>query len=805
MDMAEAVELALDGHAILFAGAGFSRGAINRSGQPIKLASELATHLASKTNLPKDTPLEDTAEEFRYQFGEQALVRLLKDEFTAREITETHRRIANLPWRGIYTTNYDNVLEKASLDVGRTLTPITLSQEARLRSDESGTLCVHLNGYVDTLTSASIGDELKLTDTSYLTASVSESPWGMTLRQDLSLARAVFFVGYSLADLDIRRIIFESEELKQKSFFIVGRQPADLIKRRVSRFGKVISTDASDFSDVIEEKSRVYVPRSPDRHVGYSITKYSIPPTVPTFTDQAIFDLLLFGASDPALVWSSINEEHRYFLNRRSTKNILDAFRKGTRVVVTHSELGNGKTIFLEGLKCRAVEEGYDVYSVSERSSDTLREMDQILGTDSKALIVIDDYPGWLDVAQHFAHYSGPNHFLALSARNAVHELMIDNLYEILGTQNVIEYPLDSLDSRDLDWIVSFFDQYGLWGDKAAWSTRRKKNYLSGRCRSQFSSILIDLFESPDIATRFRRILQGLNDKRGYYEVLLSAMALVVIKEAPSSGMMTDIWGQKVLESNFKRNTSVSEIFDLQAGTFRIRSGLAAQFILKRVADANITIDALIAMAGAFNKARRYSRKHYDLFRDMMRFSTLQNLLPERQRRPATIRYYEGIKNLDGCQRNPQFWLQYAIACLTLDELDRARKYFDTAYSLARARGYDTYQIDNHYARFLLVWAVEREDSESCMDYFRYARNIIQSQIKDNTQRHYPYRVATTIHDFYAKYQTELSAPHLNEIKQAASYIARQIEGLPDGTKYHRYVSECNTAMKRIIRSQPEQ
>ncbi len=802
MELDEALELAIDGHAILFVGAGFSVGASNQSGQPIKLASELAAYLALKTGLPKGTPLEDVAEEYLSQFGEQALVRLLKNEFTASEVAEVHRQVVKLPWRGIYTTNYDNVLEKAARIVGSSLTTVTLSQEARLRAEESGTLCVHLNGYVDTLTSRSIGTELKLTDTSYLTASIGESPWATTLRQDLNLARAVFFVGYSLADLDIRRIVFESDELSQKSFYIVGRQPDDLTKMRVSRFGKAISIDATDFADLIAEKAASYIPRAPDAHIGYSIRRFNAPEADPTFTDQSIFDLLLFGETSSELVWSSLNGNQRYFLERRTIQEILNTFDNDIRVAVTHSELGNGKTLLLEGLKCRALQEGYEVYTVSERSSDTFRELDQILGMDSKVLIFIDDYPSWLDEIRYFAHHSGPNHFLALSARNSVNDLMIDNLCEILGTESIREYPLDLLDSGDLDWIVSFLEHYGLWGNKASWPVRRKRDYLIRDCRSQFASVLIDLFESPHIASRFKSILQGLNDRRDYYEVLLSAMALVVIQETPSTSLLTDIWGQKVLESNFKRNATVSQIFDFQAGVFRMRSALAAQFILKHVADANITIDALIAMAKAFNRARYQSRTHSNLFRDMMRYSTIQNLLPERQKRPATIRYYEGIKNLAGCQQNSQFWLQYAIACLTLDELDRAEKYFDTAYSYARARGYDTYQIDNHYARFLLVWAVKREDSESCMDYFRRARNIIQNQISDR-RRHYPYRVATSIHEFYEKYQTELSQVHLNEIRQAASYIARQIEVLPDGIKYHRNVSECSTAMRRIIESQP--
>ena len=479
MELDDAIGLALDGHALLFTGAGFSLGAINRLGQPMKLAEHLSIHLSSKVNLPLDTPLEDTSEEFLSQFGEQALVRLLKDEFTASEITDTHRRIASLPWRGIYTTNYDNVLEKASDSVGRSLVSVTLSEEARLRSDDSGTLCVHLNGSVETLTSSTIGTELKLTDTSYLSASINESPWAVTLRQDLNLARAIFFVGYSLADLDIRRIIFDTEELSQKSFFIVGQEPKELTRMRVSRFGKLIQMDTSDFSGLVEEKGKVYVPQAPESHIGYSIKKYSLPTTASAFTDQSVFDLLLSGDANAALIWGSLSEGHHYFLERRLTQAVLDAFGNGTRVAVTHSELGNGKTLFLEGLKCRALQEDYDVYTVSERSTDTLREMDQILGTDSKALIFIDDYPSWLDEIRHFAHHSGPNHFLALSARNAVNELMIDNLAEMLGTHNIREYPLDLLDPDDLDWIVSFFEQYGLWGDKASWPVRRKKDYLT--------------------------------------------------------------------------------------------------------------------------------------------------------------------------------------------------------------------------------------------------------------------------------------------------------------------------------------
>ena len=333
---------------------------------------------------------------------------------------------------------------------------------------------------------------------------------------------------------------------------------------------------------------------------------------------------------------------------------------------------------------------------------------------------------------------------------------------------------------------------------KAAWSTTRKMRYLSHDCRSQFSSVLIKLFESPQIASRFNQILQRLNRKRDYYEVLLSIMILAVIQRSPTINLMIDIWGTTIMETQFKKNEAIREFFDFQAGEVKLRSATAAQFILKHVADVNLTIDTLVVMARAIDQASKYSEIHRSLLRELMRFSTLQNLLPERQRRPATIRYYEGIKNLGGCQRNPQFWLQYAIACLTLEELDRAEKYFATAYSFASSRNFSTFQIDNHYARFLLVRAVEIGDSQKCMDSFRRARQIIENQIKDD-RMHYPYRDARSYRDFYEAFESKLNRTRREEIIQAAVFVSRRIESLPDDRRHHRSVSECFDDMQRII------
>ena len=133
-------------------------------------------------------------------------------------------------------TNYDNLLEVAYAKSSRRLTPVTLSDDI-LKIPKNDTLCVHLNGYIDRLTRDTIGSEIKLTEPSYITSSVAESDWATLFRQDIRAARSVFFLGYSLHDLDIKRILFESADLREKCFFIIGQNPKSATIRRASQFG----------------------------------------------------------------------------------------------------------------------------------------------------------------------------------------------------------------------------------------------------------------------------------------------------------------------------------------------------------------------------------------------------------------------------------------------------------------------------------------------------------------------------------------------------------------------------------------
>ena len=119
----------LDGEAILFTGAGFSRGAVNLLNAQLKTSTQLADHFATKANLPPGTQLDDAAEQYYDDFGADALIREIQDEYSVKSVAPYHRYIASLPWKRIYTTNYDNVFEFASSQEGINTNSVTLSND----------------------------------------------------------------------------------------------------------------------------------------------------------------------------------------------------------------------------------------------------------------------------------------------------------------------------------------------------------------------------------------------------------------------------------------------------------------------------------------------------------------------------------------------------------------------------------------------------------------------------------------------------------------------------------------------------
>jgi hypothetical protein len=74
------------------------------------------------------------------------------------------------------------------------------------------------------------------------------------------MAKSVFFVGYSLFDLDIARIVASTEQMLEKTFFIVGSNPTPRTESRAVRYGTLQRFDSAWLGKQLETKRSRYTP-----------------------------------------------------------------------------------------------------------------------------------------------------------------------------------------------------------------------------------------------------------------------------------------------------------------------------------------------------------------------------------------------------------------------------------------------------------------------------------------------------------------------------------------------------------------
>jgi hypothetical protein len=230
-----------------------------------------------------------------------------------------------------------------------------------------------------------------------------------------------------------------------------------------------------------------------------------------------------------------------------------------------------------------------------------------------------------------------------------------------------------------------------------------------------------------------------------------------------------------------------------------MRSSVTAEVLLRQVVDPNVAISAMVGLITQADKLSQGSAYNRELFKNLVRYGNLHLIFAEKDRGRASMRVYESVKHLYHCKRSPLFWLQYAIAALVSQSFDRAKTYFDNAYSYAEnIDAYESYQIDNHYARFLLERAIVQRDSTSAVAVFRESRKLLFAQLA-NERRHYPFRVAANWGTFYTTFRSGLSEAEKKEIRNAAGYVVKRIEALPTDRAEHRSVRECRDQMQFIL------
>lgn len=787
----------LEKNSVLFVGAGFSFNATNIKQNNLMTAKQLAENLYSKCQIESDGNLSNAVNEYTDRHGEFELIELLKNEFTVTGISREHEIITSLPWKRIYTTNYDNTIELGYSKNRKLATPVTLNDKPWAFKDKSK-LCIHLNGYIERLTPDSLVKEFKLSDVSYLTSDFLDSEWVTLFRNDVKTCDTLFFVGFSLNfDLDLKRILFNHPETHSKTSFIMHENETTTNIRNASKFGSTFSIGLAAFAEHISNVKKNYSPPADVKMIYQSFKKIEIQSKIVEIKDVDTIQLFFNGNIKQEFIELSIvdPETYRYFINRDKLPDIVKEINEGKKNFLIHSDLGNGKTIFLQGLSILLKSSGYEVFVFNKEYETLDKEIENICTSEKKPIIIVESYSSNLNVLERLKLFRTKDVVLILSERSLINDTFYTKIEDNIIEEEYNTYDLNTLSNGEISKLIDLFDSYGFWGQYSNFSPLRKQNLISVDCKKNLRLLLLKILNSPDIQNRFSKILNSIQGKRNFYNAVIIILTSNIFDFPLDLDGLTYILEDDLLNNpSFSNNAALKEIINFDTRTINVRSSVLSEAILSHIDEKKVIIDCLIKVAIKLDKGS-YDRSNFNTLKSIVSFSRLQRVLD--QKRPeykSTILYFfEQVKNLNSYRKNPYFWLQYAIARLSVKDYDNADLHFKTAYSYADAKeAFDTFQIDNHYARYILETEIYFGIPDTCMQQFLKAHNILNNNQSENSLRHYPIRVAQNYIPFYETFFENLSTTDKTIFLSCCKEILRKIEN---------YLVKIKSPVKKEVQS----
>lgn len=779
MELEEAIRCILDGEAILFAGSGFSYGA-KKQGSPrecLCTANTLSYKLLTECGFHEDELIDDlgqASEIYKDEKGASALLDFMRREFTAGELTEEQKYLSTLPWFRIYTTNYDNVIEKANVEKGRKLNAIVLSDRQSDIQDKR-TLCICLNGSLSRLKEDSLGEELKLTNSSYLTDSFRSNPWVHFFQTDLRTAKAVFFIGYSMKyDLDIQRIVFENKELRDKTFFVLRENEPKANMMLIKRFGEPINCGMIGLTNQIKKIQETYTITKKLPKLLLCFDRIEIGKKQPIIKDKEIFNLFIKGDVDLEKVYYSLEAPDiiQYCVRRTKLNKIVDSIKSGAKNIVLHSSLGNGKTVFLISLATLLSQNGYKVFWFRNYRSTLNREIEQICEEAGPTVVFFDQYSDCIKHLETFKSFR-KDQILIVADRSSMNDIYYEKMVALFD--DFISEDLNELDNEEITKISLLLSRYGLWGEKSGLREDLKKEFLIHDCHRSMARIVLQLLRSQNIIDKYKKLTEDIRSKKGYYDALIYILIAQVAGFPVDTDDLVNIFDATQLNSPlFRKNAAVNEFIDFNGNKVKVTSSLFAQVLLEEIFDSGIIVDVMISIFKRLNSQNSRYEVHRVLEK-MMTFSNLQHILnkEDKKYKENLCHYYDTIHTLSSCAENPHFWLQYAILKLSEYDYETAQIYFDNAYAFAKKKGSDTFHIDNHYARFLLENEVEHGSQATCMSAFDRAHNILMNP-RENY--YYPFRVAIKYYPFYERFYAGMNKNEQKAFMSACESMLKRID-----------------------------
>lgn len=723
------------GETLLFIGAGFSIGSTNananKSSPP--LASDLSKEICIAGGFDIETDLAYSADYFLRYNDPDILVNLLTDNYTITDVCEFHKVISAQNWRRVYTTNYDNCYELASSRENIITFPVTLA-DSPAKYFRSRNICIHINGSIQSLSDTTLEKSFKLTDSSYTNSDAfSDSSWSYRFKKDLEVCTQIVFIGYSLADMEVKRLLVDSEYIKNKTFFVTKENPSTKEHHRLSQYGEVFPVGVEQFAQILLDGKPDEMPKDVDYYSSLRAIKLA---EHTDFNDNDIRDFLLRGKDSIEYHASALTSAgSKYSVARVDVEKAFDILEK-ENILFIHSALANGKTVFTKQLIAHLILRGEPVFNIFDGEGDYENDIEKLSKINRDIYLCIDNCENHLDIVRYFANSLKEKGKLIITERPHRFRRVWEQLKE--WGFSVAHIDLDYLQESEAKELVKTIENAGLSGSFGGKGHAAILRAIKNECESQLSAVLIGILKSPHIfssfKTAFSEILSHPDTKKAVYSICLIQQIHV---SACNKSFISDISDSNhIYTKEFDERVMGLGLFEFRRSKLVTRSAIFGTFILSNLYNPSYSIDQLVRIQKKLKTSGGSSYEEKELYKGIMTFGTLAEILPQENKGNSYIQFYDRLKKeLPSVMGNPHYWLQYAMAVMSTNNLHDAERILVTAESKAKnITGYDMAYIENQFARLYLKQSLNENDSVKCFELFIKAHKLLISDI-DNIHK----------------------------------------------------------------------
>ena len=773
MELEEAIKRALDKNGILFLGSGFSYGGQNGNGEPLKIGKDLSHEICRQIGIEETDDLTISSERYlsdpKCKKSLPEFIDFLSKEVICTAVSDAQMIIASIPWKRIYTTNYDNAFEIASSQNGRKRTSITIGNRRYLQNQNLDEAIIHINGSVLNLNQKTFYEEFKITDSSYTRSGLLESSWKELFDADLNRAGVIVFIGYSLQyDQELVRHIAQMG-IEEKCVFI---DIADIDKNqafKIQMYGTLYKTGTEGLAEQISVVMGNYIPREKEVClVGFTRRNRDNYYTEVQYTPVDMVDFYLNGN----LQIKFINQIGYCIHREEKLKEVRDLLNDN-KVIVVESKLGNGKSVFLECVANSLIDE-YDIYNV-ENLDNMSEDLNYIFRcSDKEILLLIDDYGNYLSLLRTLGQAKAENVKIVMTCRSSINGNIYYDLFEKYGfEENEIKLiNIDVLSDSDLTELVKMLNFNRLWGTLDTLNPSQKKKILRTRYKSQISSLFYILLNSKEIKGQIEKVINEIKTKQGLFDFVLAQTINNICKLRFTYQDILEFSGvsDTLIRNYLATKNSVRDVIVEGNQMFRLNSSIYSQYLVKETHMHQYMLDML---ARIFQKCSQHDEvrgKYFQQRRNMISRSNILLLVRDESKRNeidenAILSYFNKIKNLPTATNNPFFWLQYGITAINLNQFELASTNFENAYANAdQIEDFDTFQIDTHRARLLLCSEMKENSTnkEEAMDVFMSAHELLVNCRDRGERLRYVLRQVEWYKKYFDYYKSIFSEEDIN-------------------------------------------